>query len=119
MTDYRIVARVKALKRKIWRKSGGKCFYCGVEMHRHGVKDDTKFTVEHLVPKSKGGKLQPSNCVGACFKCNTERAAKSIYEFVNGKKVEKKYCICENPIIKRVKNLYYMCIVCAAEYKYD
>lgn len=40
-------------------------------------------TIDHLIPKSKGGKTTFSNCVCACEKCNKEKGNLSIDEFLN------------------------------------
>jgi hypothetical protein len=52
-----------------------KCFWCGCEIRFDaGPTQESKFaTLDHLVPKSKGGKVEWSNCVMACFKCNNAK----------------------------------------------
>lgn len=60
---------------KIYSEQGGCCFYC---------KENTPFsfiTQDHLVPKSKGRTLK-DNSIFACYKCNTNKASKSLEEFM-------------------------------------
>lgn len=60
---------------------GGKCFYCGTPlapmrhgtMHRELSRSPRAATVDHLVPKSRGGSNALTNLVPACLPCNTEK----------------------------------------------
>ncbi|MBG9445583.1 hypothetical protein ABE66_13205 [Cytobacillus firmus] len=45
-------------------------------------------TIDHLIPKSKGGKTTFSNCVCACEKCNKEKGNLSIKEFLNNQAIK-------------------------------
>lgn len=58
---------------KLAHRDGWKCAYCGVETCFTG-KDGPKATVDHVVPKSKGGLDHLSNCVVACEECNGAKA---------------------------------------------
>jgi len=42
----------------------GKCMYCGT--HKN-------LTVDHIIPKSRGGKLSWENCVTSCKECNNRK----------------------------------------------
>ena len=42
-----------------------KCVVCGL---------DHNLTIDHIVPRSKGGKDKPKNLMTLCFKCNQEKA---------------------------------------------
>jgi len=50
-------------KRMLHRRDGRKCAYC-----RKSAK-----TVDHVVPKSQGGKTTWKNTVSACFPCNNKK----------------------------------------------
>jgi 5-methylcytosine-specific restriction endonuclease McrA len=52
----------------VLRRDNNECAYC------------TKYasTVDHVVPKSKGGKSSWTNVVAACRKCNEKKANKSL-----------------------------------------
>lgn len=45
------------------------CEYCGV------VPSDG-ITIDRIVPGAKGGRYEPTNITGACFRCNTQKCAK-------------------------------------------
>ncbi|MFC0213459.1 HNH endonuclease [Paenibacillus chartarius] len=47
------------------------CFFCG----EYGD------TIDHLVPRSKGGHTTPVNCVCACHLCNQSKASRDLDEF--------------------------------------
>lgn len=57
------------------------CNYCGIELVpgasvKRGVsvvRAPNTATLEHILPKSKGGKLTLDNCMLACLECNWER----------------------------------------------
>lgn len=49
------------------RKSNERCYYCGC-----GVKE-SKRTVDHKTPISRGGETQEDNLVMSCQKCNNEK----------------------------------------------
>jgi len=51
------------------------CAYCKVSL------DEYSFTLDHLVPKSRGGKLSNSNKVPACGDCNKMKGDMSVTEF--------------------------------------
>jgi len=54
--------RVPYSKRNLLTLYGGKCAYCG--------KKDTHMTLDHIIPKSRGGKSEYSNVVPCCLRCN-------------------------------------------------
>jgi 5-methylcytosine-specific restriction endonuclease McrA len=51
-----------------------KCFWCGKEIARDAVDDSVRATLDHLIPKSRGGHVTWDNCVMACFPCNRVKA---------------------------------------------
>lgn len=52
-------------RKNILRRDGHKCQYCG--------RSDLPLTVDHVIPKSKGGKDTWENLVTACIKCNNKK----------------------------------------------
>ncbi|WP_254639322.1 HNH endonuclease, partial [Cohnella sp. GbtcB17] len=48
------------------------CYFCG----------DYGDTIDHLLPRSKGGHTTPDNCVCACNLCNQTKANRDLDEFV-------------------------------------
>ena len=57
---------------KLAHRDGWRCAYCGVETCFTG-RDGPRATVDHVVPKSKGGLDNLSNCVVACQACNAAK----------------------------------------------
>lgn len=54
-------------------RDGMNCHWCGVETRKAGGGSPWNFTVEHIIPRSKGGTNDLSNLVGAHQFCNNVR----------------------------------------------
>jgi len=54
-------------KRMLWERERGCCFYCGVKLSW------SEKTVDHVIPKSKGGPHRAWNLVLSCFTCNKNK----------------------------------------------
>lgn len=54
-----------------------RCCYCGCQMTDpdSGYSDPRRCTIEHIVPRSRGGTNGYDNVVAACSACNSERCA--------------------------------------------
>lgn len=63
-TKYRI---------NLLRKQKCKCFWCGKRFDTKTKKGRKKITLDHLLPKSMGGKLNVENLVASCHECNQTR----------------------------------------------
>jgi len=50
------------------------CMYCGKQ------PGPSKLTIDHILPKAKGGRTSWLNCVLACFECNLKKADKMLSE---------------------------------------
>jgi 5-methylcytosine-specific restriction endonuclease McrA len=60
--------RMQTVSRKnIFMRDGYQCMYCGQSSSGAGLE------LEHIVPKSRGGKNEWSNLVAACRKCNSRK----------------------------------------------
>ena len=60
------------LRTRLAEAQNWKCCFCGCYMdHIPGKK--TSVTVEHVLPKSKGGTDDPSNLAASCHTCNNNR----------------------------------------------
>ena len=77
-----IAAKVKKLgrnaalsKRNLYLRDDGKCQYCNTEVT---LKSGT---VDHVIPRSKGGTHTWENVVLACTKCNQKKGNKWAAEF--------------------------------------
>lgn len=48
----------------LYSRDGWQCQYCGVKMQAGNL------TIDHVVPRARGGKTSWNNCVTACRSCN-------------------------------------------------
>ena len=55
-------------KRHLWKRDQGRCHYCGCELTWK------EKTVDHVIPRSKGGSNRTWNLVISCFPCNQRKA---------------------------------------------
>jgi 5-methylcytosine-specific restriction endonuclease McrA len=55
-------------RRNIFKRDGYTCQYCGA---RPGTKE---LTIDHVLPRARGGKSEWTNCVLACVECNARKA---------------------------------------------
>jgi hypothetical protein len=62
----------KAVKKEVWDKCGGRCWYCGSRIIR------PFFHFDHVHPHSKGGKDTSENLVVACIPCNMSKKNTSV-----------------------------------------
>ena len=62
------INRVPFSKKNVLIRDGFKCAYCG--------GDGRKLTIDHIVPKSRGGKTDFENCVASCKSCNNKKGSK-------------------------------------------
>lgn len=70
----------------IYIRDGFACCYCGREL-----RDATpaEVTLDHLLPRSCGGKNDATNLVTACRACNSARGAKPWPDYATGGAVER------------------------------
>ena len=61
--------RVPFSKKNILIRDAFKCAYCGVE--------NVKLTIDHIIPKSRGGNTTFENCVSSCIPCNNKKGNKT------------------------------------------
>ncbi len=57
-------------RRALFARDGGRCVYCGA----------TATSIDHVIPKSRGGKHSWENVVSACHRCNHLKADKTLKE---------------------------------------
>ncbi|UCD11279.1 MAG: HNH endonuclease [Nitrospinaceae bacterium] len=65
-------SRVAFSKKNILRRDNYTCQYCGVSKH--------PLTVDHVLPKSRGGKTDWFNVVVACKPCNLKKSNRTLAE---------------------------------------
>lgn len=117
---------MKFLRQTVWERSDKHCFYCKCKMVFDGkLKNPTRMTIEHLIPKKDGGSNALGNLVAACLKCNKARGHRDIVEFVNGKpkpkpkkpeaakpKQKLELCKCKPPFLMKRIGRDYWCRIC-------
>ena len=54
----------------IYIRDGLECVYCGSNV------EDTKLTLDHLIPYSMGGSNDQTNLVTCCHRCNSSRGTR-------------------------------------------
>jgi 5-methylcytosine-specific restriction endonuclease McrA len=65
-------SRVPFSKKNVMVRDGLVCSYCG--------EDKIRLTIDHIVPKVKGGKSTFENCVASCKPCNNRKGSKTCSE---------------------------------------
>lgn len=65
--------KVTLSRHNVYRRDGYKCVYCG---------SDRNLTLDHMIPKSKGGENNWKNLVTCCGKCNRIKGDTSVEEFL-------------------------------------
>ena len=71
--------RIRVNRHRIMRRDGYTCVYCG---------NKKELTIDHVIPKSKGGDNSWKNLVTCCSPCNLRKGDKSLVE-VNMKMIKK------------------------------
>ncbi|MBN1955983.1 MAG: HNH endonuclease [Anaerolineae bacterium] len=64
--------RVRLNKREILRRDEYRCQYCG--------RQTTNLTVDHIVPRYRGGQHEWENLVAACPQCNRRKGGRRLEE---------------------------------------
>lgn len=59
---------VSVNRHRIFRRDGYQCAYCG---------STKELTIDHIVPRSKGGRNTWTNLVSCCFRCNLKKGDKT------------------------------------------
>lgn len=69
--------------RRLINAAGGRCHYCMRQVTRR-TGADTDASVDHFVPKSRGGSDHISNLRLACQRCNSEKGDLMALEITTG-----------------------------------
>jgi hypothetical protein len=71
-------------KFSLMKRDNSQCQYCGKKLKV------SEITIDHVMPKSRGGKNSFLNCVISCMPCNNRKDSKTLEE--SGLKLIKKPC---------------------------
>lgn len=63
-------AHVPLTRRALFARDGGRCVYCGA----------AAATIDHVVPRSRGGRHEWTNVVSACHRCNHAKGDRPVTE---------------------------------------
>jgi uncharacterized protein (TIGR02646 family) len=58
-------------KRAIWIRDDGRCQYCNIKLGLQSM------TLDHVLPKSRGGASDWNNLVSSCHDCNQKKGART------------------------------------------
>ena len=60
--------KVPFSKKNVMTRDGYECLFCGSKAN---------LTIDHVIPKTNGGKSTFENCVTACYSCNNAKGGRS------------------------------------------
>ena len=66
--------KVRFNRSDLYLRDCGTCQYCEKKLSRESA------TIDHVIPRSKGGQTTWENCVISCSDCNTKKGNKSLSE---------------------------------------
>lgn len=76
--DYRLIDSEQvpdSLRYQVLKEAAGRCALCGV------TKDEYPLEVDHIIPRSKGGKTVYENLQVLCTRCNRAKSNKDSTDF--------------------------------------
>lgn len=71
-----VLCRPNSKRRKIRDKTEGNCSYCNKKLTQKS------WSIDHVIPKSKGGTRDLSNLVPCCKGCNSLKGAMPVGAFI-------------------------------------
>lgn len=71
------------VKLNMWRRDNFTCVYCNSKAS-HSVE----LTLDHVIPKSKGGTNNQDNLVTSCRSCNQLKGSRSLLEFITTENIK-------------------------------
>ena len=84
-------------RKLLWNISDHRCPLCGVTMVNKGKSDVANFaTIDHIIPKSRGGTGNFENLRLICRKCNNKRGNKIEDDTLYYKDIHGKYIVVKN-----------------------
>jgi len=76
LTQYAALPRrrVTFSRRNIYRRDQYACQYCGTHL------TPEELSVDHVIPRSRGGRSNWTNCVLSCLRCNRRKSNRTVAE---------------------------------------
>lgn len=71
---------IRDVRKQLAERDGVNCYICGNPMNFESLRRKTGATIDHVIPKSKGGSNKLSNLRLAHRRCNEAKADKLIGE---------------------------------------
>jgi len=72
LNDFqKVLGKVKLTRKNIFVRDEYTCVYCGKKLHPNYL------SIDHIIPKSRGGKNTWENLVTSCIKCNSQKNNKT------------------------------------------
>lgn len=74
---------VRWSRRAVLQRDGYRCIYCGLgigDVQKGQTLTRTDFTIDHIVPRSRGGRNTWSNTACACQRCNNRKGCRTPHE---------------------------------------
>lgn len=68
------VKSVRFSRRNVWIRDEGRCQYCGQHVPH------SNFTLDHVIPKTRGGTTCWANVVACCSPCNQKKGDKNLQQ---------------------------------------
>ena len=78
---------VNVKNRPVWEKTEGRCWYCGANLLKpkplthNAVQRGKWYTIDHAMPRSRGGTDELRNLLPSCNDCNAEKCDMTIEEY--------------------------------------
>lgn len=61
-------------RRNLYRRDGYRCQYCGKS------KSTADLSIDHVIPRSRGGRTTWENCALSCIPCNVRKGSRTLRE---------------------------------------
>lgn len=76
LRDYKLIPRrdIKYSRDNVFHRDDNRCAYCGKHFKRG------ELTIDHVIPKSKGGDNSWKNIISSCKKCNNKKGDRTLEE---------------------------------------
>ncbi len=71
------MGRMRFTRKNVLVRDNHSCQYCGIGVGKGKSKNTS---IDHVIPRSRGGKTDYANCVTCCKNCNNKKADKTLKE---------------------------------------